>query len=84
MGKGRAASLPLLIITVGSLLLLSNLGNLPEGLWRRLLDLWPVVLILFGIDILSTNSDSRSAYYLAVLIEIAIIAGSVMLAWKYL
>jgi hypothetical protein len=43
---------PLLLIAVGGVVLLNNFGLLPAGLWQALLELWPVVLILIGLDML--------------------------------
>ncbi|MFQ5578116.1 MAG: LiaI-LiaF-like domain-containing protein [Anaerolineae bacterium] len=43
---------PLLLITVGGILLLSNLGILPPNAINMLWRFWPVGLILIGLDIL--------------------------------
>jgi hypothetical protein len=43
---------PLVIIGAGALLLLDNLGWLPAGLWAALAQLWPVLIILLGLDML--------------------------------
>ena len=37
---------PLILIGLGALLLLQNLGYLPAGLWPALAQLWPVIFIL--------------------------------------
>ncbi|MDP2953768.1 MAG: DUF5668 domain-containing protein, partial [Chloroflexota bacterium] len=42
----------LILITLGVLFLLQNLGVLPWGLWGTLWHFWPVILILIGINIL--------------------------------
>ena len=43
---------PLVIIGAGALLLLDNLGWLPAGWWAALRQLWPVLIILLGLDML--------------------------------
>jgi hypothetical protein len=43
---------PLLIIGLGLLLLLQNLGRLPSGVWLALVPLWPVLLVVLGLDML--------------------------------
>ena len=43
---------PLLLIAVGSLLLLQNLGLLPWSLWGQTWRLWPLVLVLIGLELL--------------------------------
>ncbi len=41
---------PLLILTAGVLLLLSNFGYLPGGFWGFVEVYWPVLLVLMGLD----------------------------------
>jgi len=43
---------PIVIIGAGALLLLDNLGWLPAGWWAALRQLWPVLIILLGLDML--------------------------------
>ncbi|HET7419169.1 MAG TPA: hypothetical protein VFL27_02180 [Candidatus Dormibacteraeota bacterium] len=44
--------LPILLIAGGALTLLANLGTLPEDTGWRLLQLWPLLLVVLGIQIL--------------------------------
>jgi len=59
---------PLLLIIAGVLLLLSNLGVLPRPMWNRLWQLWPVVLIALGIDVLLGRRSTLAAIVGSVLI----------------
>jgi hypothetical protein len=43
---------PVILITVGLLFLLNNLGVLPWTVWSSLLRFWPAILILIGLDVL--------------------------------
>jgi len=43
---------PLVLIAIGAVLLLSNLGVIPSIAWGQLIRFWPVLLIALGIDIL--------------------------------
>src|SRR5919197_5037441 len=43
---------PTLLIVLGGLLLLNNLGVLPWEVWGNLWRLWPLVLILVGLELL--------------------------------
>ncbi|HEX5416108.1 MAG TPA: DUF5668 domain-containing protein, partial [Chloroflexota bacterium] len=49
---GRGVVLPILFIVVGSVLLLNNLGILTWSVWSSLAQLWPVILVLLGIELI--------------------------------
>ena len=58
---GRARShlfWPALLIILGLVLLLANVGLLPPIAWRSLGLLWPVVLVVLGIELLVTGRIS--------------------------
>lgn len=42
----------LLLITIGIIFLLLNYGYLSWSLWVRVIDLWPLILVLAGIGLL--------------------------------
>lgn len=42
--------LPVVMILLGGLLLLQNLGLLPWNVWRNLWRLWPLLLVLVGLE----------------------------------
>lgn len=51
---------PLLLIGLGALLLLQTLGILPPSLWLALAQLWPVLLIMLGLDMLVGRRSPRA------------------------
>jgi hypothetical protein len=70
---------PILLIGLGVLLLLSNLGWISESIWPTLLRMWPVVLIVFGLDILITRRSVWGSLLLVVLI-LGVLAGGYWLS----
>jgi hypothetical protein len=72
---------PLLIIGLGVLLLLQNLNLLPAGLWAALAQLWPVLLVLIGLDML-LGRRSRAGTAAVLLLGTLLVAGA--LAWAAL
>ena len=67
---------PIILIAVGLLLLLNNFDLLPLGFWGTLGRLWPLALVIFGIDWIW----GRSRPWLAAVIGVAIIGAAVALA----
>ena len=51
MTTGRSLSWPLILITIGLVFLLVNFGLIPGVTARSLLGLWPLLLIIAGVDI---------------------------------
>jgi hypothetical protein len=68
---------PLILITIGVLLLLSQLGRLRWDVLWSLWRYWPVILILIGIETLLGASRSRVLYLFGVLIAVAVLVGLV-------
>ncbi len=68
---------PLILIGIGILLLLNQMGTVPWDIWATLWRLWPVVFILIGLDILVSASRSTLVYILGLLVALAIIGGSI-------
>jgi hypothetical protein len=64
---------PIILISAGVLLLLSNMGVLPDAAWGRLWQLWPVALIALGIDVLFGRRSAVGAFIGAVLILMLVI-----------
>lgn len=73
---------PLILIIAGFILLADNLGFVPLSIWSILRDFWPVILILIGLDIIITHTESKIYYILGVLLSLIIIVGVASLAWS--
>ncbi len=71
---------PLLLISIGFILLFNKLGLLQLGAWGSLLHYWPIILILWGIEILAMNTESEVLYFTALFLSIVMIIGIVLLA----
>ncbi len=71
----RGFFFPLLLIAFGAAFLLSNFGLLGPLSWGALLQLWPLILILIGIDLLV----ARRAPLLALALELGVVALGVAL-----
>jgi hypothetical protein len=61
----------LILILIGVIFLLINFDRLGWAIWAPLVRLWPVVLILIGLDLLGQNRPLR---FLKVLVPIALLA----------
>lgn len=72
----RFSLLGVILVALGVVLLLNNLGVLPWGVWRTLWRFWPVILVLIGLNILW---GGRSPW-LILLITVVVLAGVVALA----
>jgi hypothetical protein len=59
MSRYRNLALPALLVVAGSVALLANLNVIQWGSLYRLLDLWPLILILVGIELLLRASVPR-------------------------
>jgi hypothetical protein len=66
---------PVMLIGAGVVLLLSNTGRLPWGVWQTLLSLWPVLLIAAGLDLLFGRRSTWGAL-LAALLALAVLVGA--------
>lgn len=77
MNDRRGLSWPLVLITIGIVFLLVNFGFIPGVTALQLLNLWPLLLILAGVDV----AIGRRWPLAAVGIDLAVIAlGLVLLA----
>ena len=69
---------PLLLLGLGILFLLNNLGLTEIDIWRMIFQLWPLILIALGIDIL-LGRRSTWASLLSVLLIAGVFLGGFLL-----
>ena len=65
---------PILLIGLGLVFLLTNLGMLSTSIWGVLLRIWPVILIAIGVDLL-IGRRSLWGLLLALVLILAVLAG---------
>lgn len=73
----------LLLIAAGTLLLAHNLDMLPPGFWWALLGMWPMVLVLAGLDVVAGHIRQDTAAYLLYAAEVILLIVAVWTAWAY-
>jgi len=67
--EGRSIFWGLFILFLGIVLFLSKLGLLPHGFWHEIAPFWPMLLILWGLDILMGRSwFSRVVIFVVALV----------------
>jgi len=65
---------PIILIGVGSILLLTNLGVITGNPWTIIFQLWPVLLIALGLEILLGGSTGWRAV-MSALLGLALVGG---------
>lgn len=69
--RGRGVVGPLLLVAVGAIFLLGNLGFLGLNAWEVLFRLWPVILIGVGLDLLVGRRSP--AWSMAVIVVVVVL-----------
>lgn len=72
--------LPLLLIALGIVFLLSNVGILPGDVWDSILRLWPVILIVIGLDSIYKREGLVGAIFMIGLGTVFLLANLGILA----
>ena len=80
--RSRSFFWPILLIGVGTLLLLNNLGIVAWNTWNLIWRFWPLVLVAVGIDVLFGKRSALGAILSAflVLAIMGVVAGAVFFA----
>src|SRR5512139_3611494 len=65
---------PIILIGIGSILLLTNLGVITGNPWTIIIQLWPVLLIALGLEILLGGSTGWRAV-MSALLGLALVGG---------
>jgi hypothetical protein len=72
---------PLLLIAVGVVFLLNNLGVAGEGFWTLILRLWPLILIAMGLDSLLQRQGVAGPTFLIGLGAVFLLSNLGVLVW---
>jgi hypothetical protein len=64
-----------ILISLGIVFLLNNLGYVPWGVWFRILSLWPVILVAIGIELIFRKTRLSFLTILSPLLFMAAILG---------
>lgn len=70
---------PVILIGLGIVFLLNNLGMLSWDVWETILRMWPVILIAIGLDLIIGRRSVWGSLFALVLI-LAVLGGGVLLA----
>lgn len=68
---------PLILVGLGAVLLLNNFGLLGWGVWETLLQLWPLLLIAFGLELML----GRRSALAGLLIPLALLGALAFALW---
>lgn len=74
--RGPSLAWPLILITLGVVFLLANAGYITGDLFGRLAQVWPLALVLIGVDLLIRPRSVPAA----LIAEVALIAAAVVYA----
>jgi hypothetical protein len=77
--RGRRGGLfiPVLLMVVGTIALLANLGLLNTAATDRLIQLWPLALVLIGVLVIVSRTMSRGpATVVSVLVTVLLVGGA--------
>ena len=66
--------LPAILILGGALILLANLGTLPQDAGWRILQLWPLILVAIGVELLVPRMVNGAAAQVIALVLVVLIA----------
>ena len=70
----------LILVALGVVFLLQNLGVLGWGVWGTLWRFWPVVLLLIGLNIILRGQSPWLMLGITVVVLIGVIAAAVLVA----
>lgn len=70
---------PVILISLGIIFLLNNLGLLSWSIWETLLRLWPILLVAAGLDLIVGQRSAWGAL-LALVLTLTILGGALWLS----
>jgi len=76
--RQRSLFLPLVLIALGIVFLLNNLGLLAWDVWEQLSRLWPILLIALGLDLMIGRGSLRWAVVVVVIVAVLLGVGLIL------
>lgn len=73
---------PIILVVVGAIFLLSNLGLLRGDVWGSIWRLWPVLLIAIGLDSLFRRNEIAGPVFMLVLGSVLLMNSLGLLGWE--
>lgn len=73
---------PIILIGLGILFLLGNLGMNTWNIWEALIRLWPVLLIAGGLEVIVGRRNAWAAWLIALLTVALLVAGVFLLSGR--
>jgi len=73
---------PLVFITLGGVILLSNLGLLEENIWEKLWKLWPILLVAVGLDGLYRRNEITGPVFMIGLGVVILLSNYGLVGWS--
>jgi len=73
---------PLVLIILGAVFLLSNLGLLEENIWDNIWRLWPVLLIAIGLDGLFRRNEIAGPVFMIGLGALFLLSSGGWIGWQ--
>src|SRR5919199_1404794 len=71
---------PMVLIGLGILFLLGNLGSLSWGAWEAIFRLWPILLVGGGLEILIGRRSPAASLAVALVTVVLMVAGAWLLS----
>ncbi|NLE44069.1 MAG: cell wall-active antibiotics response protein [Chloroflexi bacterium] len=72
---------PVILISIGIILLLNNLGVLEWNVWEAIFSLWPILIVAAGLDLL-IGRRSFLGSVIALIIVLGLLAGGIWLFYS--
>lgn len=73
---------PIVLITVGVIFLLSNLGFFGEDIWDNIWQLWPVIFIVIGLDSLFRRYEIAGPVFMIGLGVVILMSTAGLIGWE--
>ncbi len=74
---------PIILVGIGVILLLNTLAIVDWNIWRSLLNLWPILIIAAGLDILFGRRSALGSLIVGIILMALVLGGIWLIAGQY-